>query len=272
VGLDDHPGVRQSIIRYSIPNWIAIVMMVAGAFLDRSPRMVAWALALAVVVYGTIRAGGSEWLVRPGHFAERHGLIIIVALGEVIVALGVPVVNELDGGAGLSGRTLLALVVAGTFACLLWWGYFDRPGPSLEHGHHNTRNDIERGRFARDVYTYLTMPLVAGVVLSAAALEVITGHPADPVPTAFRWMLFGGIALYLLSVVATVARAFSVIAVERLVAAAVLAGVLAGGRSLDGVVLLILVDLVLLAMLVVEHVRVEVQEHTVSTRRKSNVA
>jgi low temperature requirement protein LtrA len=267
VGLEDHPGVRTSALRYSIPNWIAIVLMIAGSFLDHDARIVAWIAALTVVVIGTIRAGSSEWLVRPGHFAERHGLIFIVALGEVIVAVGTPVVNELEGGSGLPGRTVVVLVVAGTFACLLWWGFFDRPSPALEHGHSHTDTDVERGRFARDVYTYIHMPLVCGVILSAAAIEEIALHPSDVVPTAFRWMLFGGLALYLLSVAAAVARAFKAIAIERIAATAFLALIIAMARDMDGLVLLIVVDLVLLVMLVVEHLRVEVQHRTVPITR-----
>ena len=132
---------------------------------------------MLVVTYGTIRAGSSEWLVRPGHFAERHGLIVIVALGEVIVALGIPVVAALEESAALPLETIAALVAAGTFAGLLWWAYFDRPLPALEHRHEATEDVIQRGRFARDVYTYAHLPIVAGIILCAAALEEITLHP-----------------------------------------------------------------------------------------------
>lgn len=263
-GLEDHPGVRSSVVRYSIPNWISIVLVVGGSFLDRTPRIVLWVAAMLIVIVGTVRAGGDEWLVRPGHFAERHGLILIVALGEVIVALGLPVVDALEDGAGLPGRTIVVLVAAGVFAGLLWWGWFDRPGPSLEHRHESLEGGTARGRFARDVYTYAHFPMVAGVILAAAGLEEITLHPTDPVPTAFRWMLVAGVGLYLVSVVVAIARAFRVVAVERVVAIGVVAGVVALASELDGVVVLVVVDAVLLAMLVVEHLRVEVRYRTVT--------
>ena len=217
VGLPRGSAEQRSIVEYSIPNWVAIAVAIVGSFLDRDVRIVLWTGALAIVISGTVRAGRSEWLIRPKHFAERHGLIIIIALGEVIVALGIPVVEVLtdDENGGLPSETILSLVLAGVFACLLWWGYFDRPLPALEHRHGQHDDSRDRGRFARDVYTYLHSSIVAGIVMSAAALEEITLHPTDPLPAAFRWLLVAGVSLYLLGVAAAVYRAFAKLAIER---------------------------------------------------------
>jgi len=176
----------------------------------------------------------------------------------VIVAVGLPVVDNLTGGAGLPAQTMVALVAAGVFAVLLWWGYFDRPNPALEHRHSSIVGGVASGRFARDVYTYLHVPLIGGIILSAAALEEITLHPGDTLSGPFRWMLGTGLAGYLLAVVGAIARGFGRLALERLVATVALAALIAAGGSLDGVVLLVAVDGVLLAMLAVEHFRVEV--------------
>jgi low temperature requirement protein LtrA len=256
-GLAPSSEVRASIVRYSIPNWVAIALMVVGGFLDRTPRITLWIAAMVVILFGTLRAGSSDWIVRPGHFAERHGLIVIVALGEVIVALGVPVVEAFDEAGSLPGTTIGALIAAGAFAGLLWWSFFDRPLRAFEHRHEQTDSPMDRGRFARDVYTYTFLPIVAGVILSAAALEEITLHPKDELPEPFRWMLAGGLALVLFGIVAAVARVFRRVAIERLVATLVIVAVVVVGGQLSGLSLLILVDLVLLAMLIVEHVRVE---------------
>lgn len=268
IGLPRGSAERRSIIEYSVPNWIAIAVAIIGAFLERELRIVLWVGALAIVVAGTVRAGGSDWLIRPKHFAERHGLILIIALGEVIVALGIPVVEVLtdDEQGGLPAETILSLVLAGVFACLLWWGYFDRPLPALEHRHSQHDDSRDRGRFARDVYTYLHAPIVAGVVMSAAALEEITLHPTDALPAPFRWLLVGGIAMYLVGVAAAVYRAFGKLAIERLVASVAILVVVVALAEVDGVVLLVAVDLVLLAMLAIEHWRVEVQHRSVSLR------
>lgn len=257
VGLGDQVVVRAAIIRYSIPNWIAMVFIVGGSFFDREVRIGAWVVALAVLLAGTIRAGADEWLIRPGHFAERHGLILIVALGEVIVALGSPINAQLEEGGGLAAETMLALLAAGTFAALLWWAYFDRPSPALEHRHEQLEGGHARGRFARDVFTYAHFPLTAGVVLATAGLEEITLHPTDPLPTAFRWMFAAGLMLFLLAVVVAVGRAFRVVAYERLVACGALVLLGFGGGDIDAVVLLVVVDIVLFGVLVAEHRRIE---------------
>ncbi len=259
VGLGpDEPVVLRSILKYSVLNWIAVALMVAGGFVGHDARIALWVAAMGAVILGTIRAGRYEWLVRPGHFSERHSLILIVALGEVIVALGVPVVEQLDEGAGLPGRTVVALVAAGIFAGELWWGYFDRPSPALEHRHETIEDPVERGRYARDIYTYAHFPLIAGVVLASAALEEITVHPDQALGVPFRWMFFAGIVSYLGAVVIAVARAFKVLAVERLVAIAVMLGVVVVLGRADGVIVLAATDVVLLATLVAEHYRVEI--------------
>ncbi len=153
----------------------------------------------------------------PGHLPERHGLITIIALGEVIVAIGISVVAALEEDAGLTADTVIALAASGVFACLLWWAYFDRPGPALEH---RAADFDGRGlsRYVRDVYTWCHAPFVAGIILAAAGLEAITLHPRDPLSVNFRAMLIGGLALTVIGIAAAVWRAFRTIAKERLVA------------------------------------------------------
>ena len=260
-----------STVRYSIPNIIAAVLLVIGSFLERELRLTFWIISILIVVYGTIRAGSSDWLVRPGHFAERHGLIMIVALGEVIVAVALPVVNGLEDGEGVPSRTLWALICAGTFACLLWWAYFDRVNLSLEFRHESLEHG-ERGRFARDVYTYSHLPIIGGVILMAAALEEITLHPKDILATEFRWMLFGGMAAFFGGVAISVWRAFKVIARERIIALGVRLVLTLAAGSMDGLVFLVLVDLLLLAVIVAEHVRIEGVGSTTSDDPIDNVA
>jgi low temperature requirement protein LtrA len=246
----------RSAIQYTIPNVVAMAVLIAGSFVEDGYRILAWSCALLIVLVGTVFAGKGDWIIRPGHFSERHGLIIIVALGEVIVAIGVPVVQSLEAGAGVPGATVVALMAAGAFAGLLWWSYFDRPQPALEH-FAGTLPDSQRGRFVRDVYTYAHAPLVAGIVLSAAALEEITLRPTEPLGLAFRVMLFGGLALAVVGVTAAVLRTFRLLAMERIAATAVLLFLVLFSGGWDGIVLLITVDLVILGTLVAEHLRIE---------------
>ena len=114
----------------------------------------------------------------------------------------------------------------------------------------------QRGWFAVDVYTYLHALIVSGVIISAAALEEILLHPTDPIPLAFRVMHAGGLLMFLLGTVACVGRALVVIP-ERIVASVVVVALVAIGGSWSGVVVLAVVDAVLFAVLITEHVRVE---------------
>ncbi|MEQ8717045.1 MAG: low temperature requirement protein A [Acidimicrobiales bacterium] len=246
-----------AVLTWAVPQTLALGVLLVGAFVDGSARVGFWVAALALVTINMIRAGRSEWIVRTGHFAERHGLILIIALGEVIVAIAKPVADLLEEGEGLSGVSVTALVASGAFAALLWWSYFDRPGPALEHRGEGLETDRDRGRYARDVYSWAHAPVVAGVILSAAALEEITLHPRDAVPDSFRLMFFGGLALFAFGVAIGVWRAFRAVAMERLAATALIAVVLAVAGSWDGIVVLIVVDAILLVMLIAEHVRIE---------------
>jgi low temperature requirement protein LtrA len=257
LGVAHDPAIRRAIYLWGTPIVVSMVVLVVGAFLDGSARIVAWCAMALIVMVAMGSAGRGEWLIRGGHFAERHGLILIIALGEIIVAIGLPVVVDLEEGDGLAVRTIISLIAAGAFAGLMWWAYFDRVSPALEHRAEGIDGDRQRGRYARDVYTGAHSVIVAGVVLSAAALEEITIHPSDEILDSFRMMLVGGIGMTLLGVVVAVWRAFGVIARERLVAIAVIAVIVAMTGSVSGLVVLIVVDVVLLAMLAAEHVRIE---------------
>lgn len=255
---DQGEVLRRTIARWGAITTIAIVVLVLGAFLDDGARIGAWILSTAVIMVAMVDAGRGEWIIRTGHFAERHGLIFIIALGEIIVAIGLPVAGALEEGAGLPASTVVALAGAGVFAGTVWWSYFDRPGPALEH----RAEDVEdvgnsRGRYARDVYTAAHAPLVAGIILAAAGLEEIALHPDEPVPTAFLVMIGGGLALGAAGVALAVARAFGIVARERIGAALAIAALLVLLRDVDGAFLLVVVDVVLIVSLVVEHLRVE---------------
>ena len=268
--LTDEEAVRSSSNRYLLFTLGGIVLVLAGGFSAGSTQVGLWIAAVAVLIFNTIDAGGSEWLVRPGHFAERHGLIVIVALGEVVVAIGAPVVATLSEGQPLDAKLVLALTFSGLLAGILWWSYFDRPLPAWEHRHEQLTEPSERSRFARDVYTYNHFFIVGAILVAAAALEEIMLHPGDPLAGAFRWMLFLGISAYLFGVIMSVVRAYAVLAVERMVTIAVLGLLIATTALLPGVWLLIAVDLLLLVALAIEHYRVEIAQRYVPVSSRNS--
>ena len=256
LGSSEEVDYRSAVVRWIGPNVVAVIVLVVGSFYDGTARLGFWLGTVAIVLWAMVKAADSDWLVRPGHFAERHGLIIIIALGEVIVAIGIPVVAALESDAGLGMATLSALLASGGFAGLLWWAYFDRPSPGLEYGA-SRLDGRAAGRYIRDVYTWAHAPIVAGVILAAAALEEITLHPRDPVPLEFRVMLAAGLIFFLVGVYLAVWRAFRAQARERLLGAAVIAGVVFVGSSLEGLNLLTLVVIVMFVVLVIEHRRIQ---------------
>lgn len=248
---------RRAVWLWMSPNLLAIVLLLAGSFAGGSARVITWLVAAGMVVTAMILAGRGEWLVRSGHMAERHGLVIIIALGEVIVAIGLPVVGALREGEGLSPATIAALAASGLFAGLLWWAYFDRIAPALEHASTLIGDDRARGRYMRDVYTWAHAPIVAGIILSAAALEEIALHPLEPVDAAFRLVLVSGLVLVLSGMASAVWRAFEKTAGERLVGALAIAAVALVGGAFTGIALLLIVVAIMAVTLIVEHRRVE---------------
>jgi low temperature requirement protein LtrA len=127
--------------------------------------------------------------VSAGHFAERFGLIVIIALGESIVAIGAGLEGEVD--AGVVAAAALGLIVA----CTLWWAYFDWVALDAESRFRRARGD-RRATIARDAYSYLHLPMIAGIVLIALGVKKTIGDVGEPLKTAPAVALFGGIALY----------------------------------------------------------------------------
>lgn len=256
LSLSTIPTLRHSLAVLAPLSLLGVGIIVVGGFLDGSARVWMWLATIVVIVLTMAAAGRVEWVVRPAHFAERHGLIFIIALGEVIVAIGIAVIDGLEGGE-VSGSARLALLFAGIFVGALWWSYFDRPLPALEHGASEIEDLVEAGSYGRDVYTLSHAPIIGGVILAAAGLEELMLHPDEALHAEFRAMLIGGVAMIFVGIVGAVYRAFRVLAVERLAAIAVLVLAAVLGGSMRGVVFLIVVDLILILVLILEHIRIE---------------
>ena len=149
------------------------------------------------------------------HFAERNGLFIIIALGESVVGIGLTAVKvPLD-------LTHLGAMVAGVAG--LWWVYFEGAAPYAER-QMAALSGGARGRFARDVYSFLHYPMVVGIVIFAVGMEDLVAHPVDPLPLVGRLAVSWGMGLVLLSIVAGYLRATGRVAWEKLGTMAVLFG------------------------------------------------
>jgi low temperature requirement protein LtrA len=166
------------------------MLLVVAGFADDGLRMALWAVALAVDYLWLLVAGMRGWRVSPEHFVERHGLIVIIALGESIVAIGV-------GAAGvpLDAATIAAALLGITVACTLWWSYFDWTVYVAQARLTDARGEA-RAVLARDLFSYLHLPLVAGIVLFALGLKTTLGHVDEPLDLIPAIGLCGGLALY----------------------------------------------------------------------------
>jgi low temperature requirement protein LtrA len=164
-------------------------LLIAASFLDGSAQALVWIVALAIDFSGPYVFGVRGFQVSPGHFAERFSLIVIIALGESIVAIGAGIEGELD--AGVVGAALLGVVLA----CALWWAYFDVVALVSERHFREARGE-NLVLMARDSYSYLHLPMIAGIVLVALGVKKAIGHVDEPLKTVPAVALFGGIALY----------------------------------------------------------------------------
>jgi low temperature requirement protein LtrA len=234
----DMPETRQAILRLA-PGFVGgpALLIVAG-FLDGLTQGALWAVALAVD-YGIayVRAG-SGFRVHAGHFVERHGLIVIIALGESIVAIGVGA-----SGLALGAGVIVAAVVGIALAAALWWAYFDLVVLYAERRLSAARGD-ERAWLARDSYSYLHLPMVAGIIFAALGAKQTLAHVGDPLGTIPAVALCGGVALYLLGHNAFRLRDVGSVSVPRLVVTILCCALISVAVSVPS-----LITLAILAML-----------------------
>ena len=175
-----------------------------------------WGLALVLDMGGPFFFGTEGWKLVPAHFAERHGLIVIIALGESIVALGV------GAEVGLDARRRRRRVLGIALVFELWWLYFDVVAIANARRLVRAPEGREQNELARDVYSYLHFPMVAGIVLAALGLHDVLAHPEDPLKTVPAFALLGGVAIYLLGHVGVRLRGAHTLNRQRLALALVL--------------------------------------------------
>jgi low temperature requirement protein LtrA len=217
--------LRKQVLRFGFSVVASTVLLLAASQFEGWQQTALWVLALLADYVGTALGGFRGWrLPSPGHFSERHGLIIIVALGESIVAIGLGVAKE-----PISWVIIAASVLGLLLASALWWAYFDVSALLGEHAL-VTEPQETRARLARNAYSYAHLPLILGIVLVAFGLKEVllyvsdSSHHSltDPLPTVALAALVGGVAIYLLGHVVFKWLTVHTVSVVRLVVAGVL--------------------------------------------------
>ncbi len=227
-------------------SWVGAIW-IAGGLLDDEARTVVWVAALVLDYAGPYagywtpglgRTAVTDWELEHVHFAERFQLFIIIVLGESIVLAGASA-SQLD----LAASGWLAIAAAFALTAGLWWLYFDEVARASIEDFKAAAD--ERGRLGRDAYTYLHIPIVAGILVSAVGLELVIEHPEEPLPAAGLAALAAGPVLYLLGHLGFRVRMIHSIAPKRLAAIGAIAVVAFATSSAPSLLTLALIVAVL---------------------------
>lgn len=246
----DRPEMHQAVHRLAPGVLVAPVLIAVAGFLDPGPlRASLWAIALIVTFSAGVVAGTSGWEVRPGHFAERHGLIVIIALGESLVALGIAASH--DG-------TALPVIVAASMGVVviscLWWLYFD---VVAFVGELRLRKLFgrERNALARDSYSYIHLVIVAGIIMVALGLKSVLRFGNESLPLVAAVTLFGGVAIYLIGHAAFRWRNLHTVNPQRWIVGLTLLALITVSPHISAYLSLLLVTLVTVGLVAYEAIR-----------------
>jgi low temperature requirement protein LtrA len=223
---------HQAMLRLA-PGFLgAPALLIPAGFVDGFVQGALWAAAIGIDLGVSLVGGVGGFRVNAGHFVERFGLIVIIALGESIVAIGVGA-SGLELGAGV----VLAAVLGVALAAALWWAYFDLFVLVAERRLSAAKGD-ERARLARDAYPYLHLPMVAGIIFVALGVKQTLAHVGEPLGTVPAVALCGGVALYLLGHNAFRLRDVGTVSVPRLVVAVLCCALIPLGVSVPSLITL----------------------------------
>jgi low temperature requirement protein LtrA len=245
----DDPALRRSVNGLAGSTAVGVGILFAAGLAGDGPRVALWGVALALDMAGPFFFGAEGWKLVPGHFAERHGLVVIIALGESIVALGVGAQAGVD--AGVVAAAVLGVVVTAA----LWWMYFDVVALVAERRLARAAEGRERNEIARDSYSYLHLPMVAGIALLAVGLKKTLGHVGDPLHLVPAVALLGGTALYVLGHVAFRLRNVRTLNRQRLLVAVVLLALVPAGAALPSLATLAVLAGLLAGLIAYEALR-----------------
>jgi low temperature requirement protein LtrA len=242
----DEPSFRRSVLGIAVGTTASVALLIVGSLLDTPGQIVLWTLALVPDMGIPFVFGAEGWRLVPGHFAERHGLIIIIALGESIVAIGVGAGSELTWGIAAAATAGIAVVAA------MWWSYFDVVALVSARRLANAEEGRARNELARDSYSFIHFPMVAGIILFALGLKTTIGHVEDPLDAVPAFALLGGVAIYLLGLVAFRHRHVHTLNLRRFVLAALLFALIPLAEHISALAILVILAVLFWTLIVIE--------------------
>jgi low temperature requirement protein LtrA len=221
IGLGVYVGVmrenesgRQAVRTFGVASLGGLAAVLLGVWAGPGSQPLFWLLAIFLDFVAAGVAGGGDWQLHPEHFAERHGLIVIIALGESLIVAASGLV-----GADRTPALLTVGFLAVSIICALWWSYFPVAKPELEKALERTPPQ-DMGKLARDAFSFAHFPMLCGVVACAVAIESAVGHPEDPLENAERLALALGLFLFVGGLALALRRASCTLRTSRVVVSA----------------------------------------------------
>jgi low temperature requirement protein LtrA len=248
-GRDNRDLQHSVIVGLLFSTTIGVGLLVVASQTDGVTQGILWAAALAIDMAGPLFFGVEGWMLVPGHFAERHGLIVLIAIGESIVAVGAAATSHLD--AGVITATVLGIVVAAAF----WWLYFDVVAVVAGRRLARLPAGREQNSMARDSYSFLHFPMVAGIILVALGMKKTLAHVDHHLDIVIATAMFGGMALYLVAHVAFRWRNLHTLNRQRLVTAGLLVALLPLVTEIEALIALAIMAAVLVILISYEAIR-----------------
>lgn len=201
VALED-PKLRAALRTWIGLSTLGLIAVLVGAALGGAAQYWLWSLAIILDLFSAAIGGQAEdWNIHPEHFSERHGLFVIIVLGETLIVAASEATDAL-----LSFSLIAVGVLAVAITSALWWSYFVRAKPILDHALESS-NGAERSMMARDVYSMLHFPMLFGLIAYASVVETAAAHPDEPLSLAARAMLAVGLVLFVGGMAVAVWRA-----------------------------------------------------------------
>jgi len=242
----DDDGLRHSVLGLAASTAVAVSLLALASLFDGLAQGALWALALLLDMGGPYFFGSEGWKLMPAHFAERHGLIVIIALGESIVAIGVGASHTLSLGIGTAAVLGVALTAA------MWLTYFDIVAIVAGRRLADAEPGQVQNEMARDSYSYMHLVMVAGIVLVAFGLKTTIGHHDDHLHGVPAFALLGGLAIYLLGHVIFRYRHIHTVSRRRLLMAIALLILVPVATEVPALVALAVVNLLIWALIAYE--------------------
>jgi low temperature requirement protein LtrA len=198
----EDPSQRTAVRNFILLSSGGFIVVLAGGFLGGPWQIVLWAGAILLDIVAVLIAGSFEgWNVHPEHFAERHGLFVIIALGETLIAAA----GQVTGTPWTEPLLFVAILAVG-ITCALWWTYFTRAKPVLDHALEESEG-LDKTQISRDAFSLLHFVIIAGVIAYTLAVEEGIAHPEDPLEIESRLALSLGLLLFVGGMASAIWRA-----------------------------------------------------------------